>query len=98
MPLIQFGWDKELNRHTYLGEKSKEDVEARKVNDLYIVAKDIFDIKSVLNYQELIKAVMDALYVKERMAKNYIKYMKEHEIIERTQGDSVEFRLSPKLF
>jgi hypothetical protein len=98
VPLIQFGWDKELNRHTYLGEKSKEDVEARKVNDLYIVAKDIFDIKSVLNYQELIKAVMDALYVKERMAKNYIKYMKEHDIIERTQGDSVEFRLSPKLF
>jgi hypothetical protein len=98
VPLIQFGWDKQLNRHIYLGEKSKEDVEARKVNDLYIIAKEIFNIKSVLNYQELSKAVMDALYVKERMAKNYIKYMKDHNIVEKIQGDSVEFRLIPKLF
>jgi hypothetical protein len=41
----------------------------------------------------LIKAIMDLLYVKERMAKNYIKYMKDLNIIEKGAGTHGEFTL-----
>ena len=98
MPLIQFGWDKELNRHVYIGVKSKEESEERKLNELQEVARNAFSVKSTLSMNELTQTLMDSLQIKNRMARNYIKYMKEHDIIERTQGDSVEFRLSPKLF
>ncbi len=98
VPLIQFGWDKELNRHVYIGVKSKEESEERKLNELQEVARNAFSVKPTLSMNELTQTLMDALQVKNRMARNYIKYMKEHDIIERTQVDSVEFRLSPKLF
>jgi hypothetical protein len=29
MPLIQFGWDQREGRHVFMGEKSKEDADAR---------------------------------------------------------------------
>ena len=93
VPLIQFGWNKELNRHVFLGEKSKADSDARKMEDLASTARDIFNSKSSYTYQELIKAIMDLLYVKERMAKNYIKYMKDLDIIEKGSGTNGEFTL-----
>jgi hypothetical protein len=36
---------------------------------------------------------MDAMDVKDRMARNYIKYMREHEIIERSSGNPHEYQL-----
>ena len=93
VPLIQFGWNKELNRHVFLGEKSKADSEARKMEDLASTARDIFSSKQSYSYQDLIKAIMDLLYVKERMAKNYIKYMKDLNIIEKGAGTHGEFTL-----
>ncbi len=98
VPLIQFGWNKELNRHVFMGEKSKEDSEARKKEDLVSIANDIFSKKQSYSYQDLIKAVTDMLYVKERMAKNYIKYMKDHNIIEKGTGTNTEFRLVAQPF
>ncbi len=92
VPLIQFGWDKELNRHIYLGEKSKEEKETRKLEDLDTLARDLFSSKGSYTYQELTYAIMEMLYVKDRQAKNYIKLMKDHGIIEKSGPNSTEFR------
>jgi hypothetical protein len=43
---------------------------------------------------ELTHAIMDAMDVKDRMARNYIKYMKEHSIIEKNPSNSAELSLS----
>ena len=94
VPLIQFGWDKAQGRHVYLGNKSKEESESRKINELSEVAREIFAKKSVLGYSELLNAVMEALDIKDRMARNYIKFMKDNGIIEKYNGITVEYSLS----
>ena len=94
VPLIQFGWDKAQGRHVYLGNKSKEESESRKINELSEVAREIFAKKSVLGYSELLNAVMEALDIKDRMARNYIKFMKDNGIIEKSNGITVEYSLS----
>ena len=94
VPLIQFGWDKAQGRHVYLGNKSKEESESRKINELSEVAREIFAKKSVLGYSELLNAVMEALDIKDRMARNYIKFMKDNGIIEKSNGITVEYTLS----
>ena len=94
VPLIQFGWNKEQGRHVYLGNKSKEESESRKIKDLTLVAKDIFTKKANLSYSELLTAVMEALDIKDRMARNYIKFMKDNRIIEKSNGITVEYSLS----
>jgi energy-coupling factor transporter ATP-binding protein EcfA2 len=94
VPLIQFGWDKAQGRHVYLGNKSKEESESRKINELSEVAREIFAKKSTLGYSELLNAVMEALDIKDRMARNYIKFMKDNGIIEKSNGITVEYSLS----
>ena len=93
VPLIQFGWDKAQGRHVYLGNKSKEESESRKINELSEVAREIFAKKSVLGYSELLNAVMEALDIKDRMARNYIKFMKDNGIIQKSNGITVEYSL-----
>ena len=93
VPMIQFGWSKEEGRHVYLGEKSKEDSEMRKASELKDAAATIFKDKHLITNQNLIKAVMEHLDVKERTARAYIKYMREHEIIERSSGNPQEYQL-----
>ena len=93
VPMIQFGWSKAEGRHVYLGEKSKEDSEFRKAHELKDAAATIFKDKTLLSNQSLIKAVMEQMDVKERTARAYIKYMREHEIIERSENNPQEYRL-----
>jgi hypothetical protein len=81
VPLVQFGWDKEKNHHVYLGEKSKDFQEQRKLEDLTDTAREIFGTRHSITYQELVIALMDALSVRDRQAKNYIRYMKDNNII-----------------
>jgi energy-coupling factor transporter ATP-binding protein EcfA2 len=93
VPLIQFGWSKEEGRHVFFGEKSKEESETRKLNELTEIAKDIFSNKTVLTYTEFTQAVMEALDIKERMARNYIKFMKDHDIVEKSDGINGDYSL-----
>jgi hypothetical protein len=93
VPIIQFGWDNQEGRHVFLGEKSKEDSETRKKHDLAEVAREIFSRKSSLTMAELTHAIMEAMDVKDRMARNYIKYMKDHSIIEKSALNGAEFIL-----
>ena len=93
VPMMQFGWSKAEGRHVYLGEKSKEDSEMRKASELKDAAVSIFKDKHLITNQNLIKAIMEHMDVKERTARAYIKYMREHEIIERSPNNPQEYQL-----
>lgn len=90
---MQFKWDKELQMHTYIGEKSKQEKDKRKTKDLATVAKEIFDKKGSWNYTDLCNELQTFMEVKERTAKNYIKYMREKEIIIKDLKNNQQFLL-----
>lgn len=81
VPLIQFAWDKEAGMHCYLGEKTKEEKDKRKENELLNVARSIFRTKPFFSYLELAEELQQVMDVRERTAKSYIKFMREKEII-----------------
>ena len=81
VPMMLFGWDKELGMHVYRGEKSKEDKEKRKTDELISIVTEIFQSNRRLSYQELCDVLMREMGVKERTAKKYIAYMREQRIL-----------------
>jgi hypothetical protein len=81
VPLIQFSWNKELQMHTFIGEKTKEEKEKRKETELTGVAKAIFSKQRYCTYVDLSEQIQSILDVKERTAKSYIKFMRDREII-----------------
>lgn len=82
VPMMLFGWDKSLQRHVYRGEKSKEDKEKRKTDELTAVVREAFRDSHKHSYQELCEILMRELEIKERTAKKYIAYMKEQRILQ----------------
>ena len=88
VPMTLFGWDKALDMHVYRGEKSKEDKDKRKSNELHAVIRDAFHSATRLSYQQLCEILMRELDIKDRTAKKYIAYMKEQDIlIQDSQGN-----------
>lgn len=81
VPMMLFGWDKELDMFAYRGEKSKEEKERRKTVDLSSLAKEIMAEREMIPYSELVVAVMEEMDVKDRTAKKYIAYMREQNIL-----------------
>ena len=88
VPMTLFGWDKALDMHVYRGEKSKEDKDKRKSNELHAVVRGAFRSATRLSYQQLCEILMRELDIKDRTAKKYIAYMKEQGIlIQDSQGN-----------
>ena len=88
VPMMLFGWDKTEDMHVYRGEKSKEDKEKRKTDELIGVVKEAFRNSFKLTYQELCEVLMSEMEIKDRTAKKYIAYMKEQRILEQdTNGN-----------
>ena len=88
IPMTLFGWDKALDMHVYRGEKSKEDKDKRKSNELHAVIREAFRSATRLSYQQLCEILMRELDIKDRTAKKYIAYMKEQDIlIQDSQGN-----------
>ena len=81
VPMMLFGWDKTEDMHVYRGEKSKEDKEKRKTDELIGVVKEAFRSSFKLTYQELCEVLMREMGIKDRTAKKYIAYMKEQRIL-----------------
>ena len=98
VPMIQFGWSKTEGRHVYLGEKSKEDSEIRKTSELKDVATEIFKNRVYISNQNLIKAIMESMDVKDRTARSYIKFMRDSKIIEKNPSNALEYCLVSSLF
>ena len=90
VPMMLFGWDKTEDMHIYRGEKSKEDKEKRKTDELLLVIKSAFRTKLRLSYQELCEVLMREMEIKDRTAKKYIAYMKEQHIL--TQDTSGNYQ------
>ena len=88
VPIMLFSWDKAEDMHVYRGEKSKEDKEKRKTDELIGVVKEAFRSSFKLTYQELCEVLMRKMEIKDRTAKKYIAYMKEqHILIQDTSGN-----------
>ena len=81
VPMMLFGWDKAEDMHVYRGEKSKEDKEKRKTDELIGVIRDAFRSSLKLSYQELCEVLIREMEIKDRTAKKYIAYMKEQRIL-----------------
>ena len=81
VPMMLFGWGKELEMHVYRGEKSKEDKEKRKTDELISIVTETFQSNHRLSYQESCDVLMREMGVKERTAKKYIAYMREQRIL-----------------
>ena len=81
VPLIQFAWSIEAGMHVYIGEKPKEEKEKRKETELVSVAHTIFSEQTHCTYMILCERIQSILDVKERTAKNYVRFMREKEII-----------------
>lgn len=81
VPMMLFGWDKAMEMHVYRGEKSKEDKEKRKTDELNSVVREAFRNRSKLSYQELCEILMQEMEIKDRTAKKYIAYMKEQGLL-----------------
>ena len=81
VPMMLFGWDKAEDMHVYRGEKSKEDKEKRKTDELVGVVREAFRSSFKLTYQELCEILMREMEIKDRTAKKYIAYMKEQRIL-----------------
>lgn len=82
VPIIEFGWSKEDGRHIFIGYKSKEAAEERKLRELTAIARSIFDNDRQIKVADLTEKIMEALSVRDRMARNHIKFLKDHGIIE----------------
>lgn len=81
IPLMMFSWDKEMDMFMYCGEKSKEDKDKWKKNELLTLARSIFHSHDKLAYSEFVTLVMAEMDIKERTAKKYIAHMKELGIV-----------------
>lgn len=82
VPMILFGWDKELGMLAYRGEKSKEEKEKRKYQELISVTRTIYHDFTKLSYTHLCERIMDEMSVGNRTAKKYIAYLKEVNVID----------------
>lgn len=80
---IEFGWDKEKGMHVFLREKSNEDKEYRKEIELHKLVLDLFKSYQVssFTYKGLKEAIQQSMDVSDGTAKNYIRFMRERNII-----------------
>ena len=81
VPIMLFGWDKQQDMHIYRGEKSKEDKERRKADELIAAVKGIFLHTAKLAYKNLSEMLIQEMEIKDRTAKRYIAYMREQGIL-----------------
>ena len=93
IPMMSFGWDKKEDMFVYMGVKSKEDKERQKINDLKSIAQGIFEKADKLAYGEMVKAIVDAMEIQPRTAKDYIRYMREKAIIEQLSDQSYQLKI-----
>lgn len=89
IPMMQVGWSKDEDMFVYQGVKTKEDKEKRKYKELLAVAQIAFKTTDRISYSDLTAFVAEKMHVQERTAKDYIKYMKEKDIIEKLDNSSL---------
>ncbi len=96
VPLLQFSWNKELQMHTFIGEKPKEEKEQRKYDGLLKTSMRIFDSVSRLSYEDIIKSLVQDLSIKESTAESYLEYMITNELVVLECQNSMFYKLPSK--
>ena len=81
VPMMLFTWDRQKDMHVSAGEKSVEEKEKRKQNELSAILKDIFRNRRNISYMDLVNELVSAMDIKKRTAKSYIRYMKENDML-----------------
>lgn len=96
IPMLLFGWDNDEDMFMYRGVKSKEDKERRKQRELRILAVSLFKNTDSLSYSEIVAQVMQSVNVQERTAKEYVRYMRDNNIIEKMDNSNYQIKLFDK--
>ena len=87
VPMLLIGWDDERRYHTFQGHKDDNggtSREERKITELRSVATPLFERESHLAPAAVVQGLCDALHIKERQAKTYLKFMVDHRIVRKT--------------
>lgn len=93
VPQILMAWDDTQKFHVFVGEKDKTRPQERKIEELSDIARHIFEREPSLNYMKIIYELQERLQVKERQAKNYLKFMRDNHIIEALPGENNVYKL-----
>ena len=83
IPMMLMGWDKDENMFVSKGVKSKEEKEKRKLDVLRTAAFEMFKDTSMKTYKEMVEDLWTRMSVKDRTAKDYVKYLTDHNIIDK---------------
>lgn len=75
VPLLQFSWDKELEMHTYIGNKPESARVQRKQHDLKQLSADIFSQQAQITYSDLKRMIQESTGVSDRTSAEYIREM-----------------------
>jgi len=95
VPILEFGWDTEKGRHVFLGERGEVSSFQRKYDELKELACNIFlDKQQILKSTDIQRKLMDVLSIKDRMARNYLKFMLDNSIIEKSDFGTNYYNLS----
>lgn len=93
VPHMLMGWDKDEEMFVYKGVKSGCGKAEQKYNELKSIALKLFQNTHFLLYTDMVEQIMDMMDVKERTAKEYVKYMREKAIIEKSDGSKYQIKL-----
>lgn len=88
VPMLLFTWDRQKDMHVSAGEKSVEEKEKRKQDELAGIVKDIFRNRRRISYTDLVNELVAAMEIKERTAKSYIRYMKENDMLKQDSSNN----------
>lgn len=94
VPMMLFAWDDKLHRHSFRGLKPEQTAKARKKEALLEASRLIFSQHQSLSYTELATALQNHFDVKERTAKEYIKFMFDQKMVEYASAEKRAIRLT----
>ena len=94
LPIIQFAWQETIQQHSFIGYLNSNEQINSKINKLKEFAERIFSANSIIQSTELGEYLMNHFDIKERMARNYIKLMRENLIIKKEHSHQNAYILS----
>jgi 5S rRNA maturation endonuclease (ribonuclease M5) len=93
VPHMLIGWDKDEEMFVFKGVKSGVGKTDQKYNELKGIARKLFRNAHSLMYTDMVRQIMDMMDVKERTAKDYVRYMRDKAIIEKSDGSNYQIKL-----
>ena len=96
IPLMQFSWCKELEMHTYRGEKSEKDRIRRKQHDIRKICNEIFEECDTYTHKNLCAAIVANSGASPRTACTYVNDMQEEKLIYQEPNTKLYYKHNDK--